>query len=73
VYASLEISHGAQENVRALFERMGKADGKRRRAEAVFRRWREWESSVGGDVGVVDKAEREWGERKAERAEKDDE
>ncbi|KAF2438325.1 rRNA biogenesis protein-like protein RRP5, partial [Karstenula rhodostoma CBS 690.94] len=69
VYTSLEINHGGVENVRGLFERMGRADMKKRRAEAVFRRWREWEASVGGDVKKVDKAEREWGEKKAEKGE----
>lgn len=69
VYASLEISHGGVENVRALFERMGKADMKKRRAEQVFKRWREWEGSVGGEVKRVDKAEQVWNEKRAEKTE----
>lgn len=72
VYAALEIQHGGAENVRALFQRMGRADVKRRRAEQVFRRWREWEVSVGGDSKGVDRAEKVWNEKKAEREEADE-
>jgi rRNA biogenesis protein RRP5 len=66
VYVSLEMSHGGQENVRELFERMSKVGMKRRRAEAVFRRWREWEESLGNADGVkkMGKAEAEWKETK---------
>lgn len=65
VYASLEMSHGGGENVRALFERMSRGIVKKRRAETVFKRWREWEVKNGGDAKAVDRAEREWSERKA--------
>lgn len=64
VYVSLEQSHGTEEGVRALFERMSKAGGKKRRGEVVFRRWKEWEKGVGGDVGRVDRAEKAWRESK---------
>ncbi|KAJ4356836.1 rRNA biogenesis protein rrp5 [Didymosphaeria variabile] len=73
VYAALELSHGGEENVRDIFERMSKADMKKRRADTVFKRWREWEVSKGGDAKRVDKAEREWIEKKAEKDEKDEE
>ncbi|KAL5426711.1 hypothetical protein PMIN07_011730 [Paraphaeosphaeria minitans] len=69
VYASLEIQHGGVENVRGLFERMGRADMKKRRAEQVFRRWKEWEGSVGGEAKKAEKAEQAWSEKKAEKGE----
>ncbi|KAF2681518.1 rRNA biogenesis protein-like protein RRP5 [Lentithecium fluviatile CBS 122367] len=66
VYVSLEISHGGEENVRGLFERMAKTGMKKRRAETVFKRWREWEESVGDTDGIKKavKAEAEWKEKR---------
>lgn len=65
VYVSLEISHGEKENVRGLFERMVRGCAKKRRAEVVFRRWREWEGTTGGEVKRVEGEERKWDERNA--------
>jgi rRNA biogenesis protein RRP5 len=67
VYLSLEVSHGGTENVRGLFERMTKAGMKKRRADAVFRRWKGWEATSGSADGVKKaiKAEAEWNEQKA--------
>lgn len=72
VYVSLEMSHGVKENVRDLFERMTKVGMKKRRAEVVFKRWIEWEESVGNVDGTKKamKAEMEW---KGKREEKVDE
>ncbi|KAF2746136.1 rRNA biogenesis protein-like protein RRP5 [Sporormia fimetaria CBS 119925] len=69
VYVELEKSHGSEENVRALYERMCKGNMKARRAHVVFRHWREWEESVGNAKGVqrVRALEREWAEKKAEK------
>lgn len=39
----LEKSHGADENVRGLFERMAGLKMKRRRAMLIFKKWREFE------------------------------
>lgn len=66
VYVSLEMSHGSQDNVRALFERMCKGKMKKRRADTVFKRWKEWEDSVGNAEGVkkVQALEVEWNEKK---------
>lgn len=70
VYLALEKSHGNDDYVRALFERMSKVDMKKKRAEAIFKRWREWETSVtGGDVRKVDAAEMAWNEKKGEKDE----
>ncbi|KAF1973855.1 rRNA biogenesis protein-like protein RRP5 [Bimuria novae-zelandiae CBS 107.79] len=69
VYVSLEQSHGSEENVRDLFERMGKRGMKKKRAEVVFRRWREWEGKVGGDLGKVDAAEQTWSEKREKAGE----
>lgn len=65
MYVSLEISHGEKENVRGLFERMVRGCAKKRRAEVVFRRWREWEVGTGGEVKRVEGEERKWDERNA--------
>jgi rRNA biogenesis protein RRP5 len=66
VYVSLEMGHGGEENVRALFERMIKVGTKKRRAETVFKRWREWEESIGNTDGVKKavKAEADWRAKK---------
>jgi len=73
VYVSLEMSHGGEENVRGLFERMSKVSMKKRRAEAVFRRWREWEASVGNAAAAkkVENAEAEWQEKKGAKGEEE--
>lgn len=65
VYVSLEMSHGSEENVRALFERMSKV-GKSKRKAAVFKKWGEWEGSVGNKKGVerVKAMEEQWREEK---------
>ncbi|KAF2468899.1 nucleic acid-binding protein [Lindgomyces ingoldianus] len=62
MYLSLEIAHGGQENVRGLFERMTKSKLKKRRGEGLFRKWRDWEVSVGNMKGVEKVAvlERTW-------------
>ena len=71
VYLSLEMSHGDEENVRALFEKMSKADMKKRRAEIVFRRWKEWEESLGNAQAVknVNALEIKWNEKREENSE----
>ena len=69
VYVSLEMSHGSEENVRDLFERMSRTNVKKRRAEVVFKRWREWEKSVGGSLSKVDAAEKAFIERSEKGAE----
>jgi len=54
---------GAPDAVRALFGRMVKAaGGKRRRTEMVFARWAVWEAGVGGGKGVerVKALEEQW-------------
>ncbi|KAF2646345.1 nucleic acid-binding protein [Massarina eburnea CBS 473.64] len=69
VYIAQEVSHGGEENVRQLFERMVKAKGlKKRRADDVFRRWKEWEERVGSKDGVkkVKALEVEWNEKREE-------
>ncbi|PVI02391.1 hypothetical protein DM02DRAFT_612945 [Periconia macrospinosa] len=69
VYLAQEISHGSEENVRALFERMVKAKGlKKRRADILFKKWREWEEKVGSKDGVkkARAAEIAWNEKKEE-------
>jgi rRNA biogenesis protein RRP5 len=73
VYLSLEMSHGGQENVRGLFERMTKAGMKKRRADAVFRRWKEWEATSGSADGIkkATKAEAEWNEQKAAKGDEE--
>ncbi|KAJ4323696.1 rRNA biogenesis protein rrp5 [Neodidymelliopsis sp. IMI 364377] len=67
VYLSLEMSHGTDEGVRALFERASKASGKKKRAMSVFKKWAEWESSNGNVKGVerVKALEEQWREEKA--------
>ncbi|KAF1957896.1 nucleic acid-binding protein [Byssothecium circinans] len=69
VYVTLEMSHGGEDNVRQLFERMAKTKGlKKRRADVVFKRWREWEESVGSKEAVkkVRTLEVEWNEKREE-------
>ncbi|CAI6341074.1 unnamed protein product [Periconia digitata] len=69
VYLALEMSHGSEENVRALLERMVKAKGlKKRRADTVFKKWREWEEKIGSKEGVkkARAAEIEWNEKREE-------
>jgi len=65
------MSHGDEENVRALFEKMSKADMKKRRAEIVFRRWKEWEESLGNAQAVknVNALEIKWNEKREENSE----
>ncbi|KAH7067581.1 hypothetical protein BKA63DRAFT_424223 [Paraphoma chrysanthemicola] len=71
VYLSLELSHGSEDNIRDLFERMSKV-GKKKRAATVFRKWAEWESEQGNRKGVerVKALEQQW---KEAREGKDDE
>ncbi|KAJ4362538.1 rRNA biogenesis protein rrp5 [Neocucurbitaria cava] len=66
VYLSLEMSHGSTEGVRDLFERMSKVGGKSKRTSAVYKKWAEWESSVGNVKGVerVKALEEQWREAK---------
>ncbi|KAL6702839.1 rRNA biogenesis protein rrp5 [Coniothyrium glycines] len=63
MYLSLEQSHGSEENVRDLFERMSKV-GKKKRVMTVFKKWVEWESAVGNAKGVerVKALEERWRE-----------
>lgn len=70
MYLMLEQSHGSAENVRDLFERMTKV-GKASRIRSVFKKWAEWESSVGNKKGVekVKALEEGWREKKAEKGE----
>jgi rRNA biogenesis protein RRP5 len=67
VYLSLELSHGSDENVRDLFERMSKS-GKKKRAATVFKNWAEWEEGKGNAKGVerVRALEARWKEGKEE-------
>lgn len=71
MYLSLEMSHGSEEGVRALFERMSKV-GKKKRVQGVFGKWKEWEEGRGNGKGVerVKALEQKWRE---ERESKDDE
>jgi rRNA biogenesis protein RRP5 len=71
VYLNQEVARGDEENVRALFERMSRLKMKRRRAEGVFKRWVEWERSVGNEKGVakVEALERQWRESRKEEEE----
>jgi len=66
VYLDLEKARGDQENVRSLFERMTRLKMKKRRGEIVFKRWIEWERSVGNEKGAekVEKLEKEWAEKR---------
>lgn len=70
MYLSLEMSHGTEEAVRGLFERMSKV-GKKKRAGAVFKKWAEWENEKGNKKGVerVKALAEQWRE---ERENKDD-
>ncbi|KAH4048700.1 hypothetical protein HBH70_099260 [Parastagonospora nodorum] len=72
VYLSLELSHGTEENVRDLFERMSKV-GKKKRAMGVFKKWAEWEESKENRKGVerVKALEQQW--REAREKENDEE
>ena len=71
VYLSLETAHGGEENARALFERMSKLKMKKKRAKGFFKKWVEWEESVGNSKGVAKAkaAELEWSETKDEAEE----
>ncbi|KAF1832627.1 nucleic acid-binding protein [Decorospora gaudefroyi] len=66
MYVALEMSHGDQDKVRDLFERMSKV-GKSSRVKTVFKRWAEWESGGGNRKGVekVKALEEQWREKKA--------
>ncbi|KAF2031173.1 nucleic acid-binding protein [Setomelanomma holmii] len=70
VYLSLEMSHGSEENIRDLFERMSKV-GKKKWAATVFKNWAEWESSIGNKKGVerVKALEQQWKEAKESKDE----
>jgi rRNA biogenesis protein RRP5 len=70
IYLSLEISHGSDENVRDLFERMSKV-GKKKRARTVFKNWAEWEESKGNKKGIerVKALEQQWREAKESKDE----
>lgn len=65
VYLDLEKSHGGEENVRGLFERMVKV-GKKKRVAGVFKNWAEWESEKGNKKGGerVKALEGKWREEK---------
>lgn len=52
MYIDLEKSHGTDDNVRQLYERMAKTKMKRRRARFVFKKWMEFEDKVGGKTQV---------------------
>ena len=52
MYVDLERSHGGQDNVRQLYERMSKMKMKKRRARFVFKKWLEFEESVGKPADV---------------------
>lgn len=73
MYLSLEMSHGNAENVRDLFERMSKVT-KKKRAQTVFKKWAEWENSVGNSKGVkrVKALEEQWREAKAAKGDDDE-
>jgi rRNA biogenesis protein RRP5 len=65
----MEMSHGGEDNVRQLFERMAKSKGlKKRRADAVFKKWKAWEEERGSAEGVrkVTALEVAWNEKKDE-------
>jgi rRNA biogenesis protein RRP5 len=68
MYVDLEKSHGDEEKVRALYERMTKV-GKASRVRGVFKKWVEWESEVGNRKGVekVKALQGQWLEKKAEK------
>ena len=72
MYLSLEQSHGSEENVRDLFERVSKV-GKKSRVKGVFKKWVEWENGVGNAKGVerVKALEEQW--REAREGKEDDE
>lgn len=74
VYASLEMSHGAEDNVRDLFERMVKVGGKSKRIKSVYGKWAEWEAGAGNEKGVerVRALEEKWREEKAKKGEEDE-
>lgn len=66
VYLDLELSHGSEENVRDLFERMSKSGGKKKRVATVFKKWAKWEDEKGNKKGVerVRALEEKWKEEK---------
>lgn len=66
MYVELERSHGGEQNVRDLYARMVAGKMKKKRAGQVWKRWREWEESVGNAKGVekVKALEREYWEKK---------
>ncbi|EFQ89360.1 hypothetical protein CFE70_003045 [Pyrenophora teres f. teres 0-1] len=68
MYLMLEQSHGDEDKVRDLFERMTKV-GKSSRVRSVFKKWAEWENGVGSKKGVerVKMLEEQWREKKAEK------
>lgn len=65
MYLSLEVAHGSEENVRALFERMVKF-GKKKRVSDIFGKWKKWEEEAGNAKGVerVKALEQNWREQK---------
>lgn len=74
MYLSLEQNHGGSEDgVRDLFERMTKV-GKKKRVMSVFKKWAEWENSVGNAKGVerVKALEEKWREER-EKGDEDEE
>lgn len=58
------MSHGTEDNVRDLFERMTKVGGKSKRIASVYKKWAEWENVVGNAKGVerVKALEEQWRE-----------
>ncbi|KAH7113837.1 hypothetical protein B0J11DRAFT_497270 [Dendryphion nanum] len=74
MYLSLEQAHGGEDNVRDLFERMTKLKMKKKRARTLFKKWRDWEGSVGNKKGIerVRALEAEWKEKKEEQGEADE-
>lgn len=74
MYLDLERSHGGEENVRGLFERIVKLKIKKKRAKTIFGKWRDWEKSVGNNKNMerVRALEQEYWEKKEEGEEADE-
>ncbi|KAF1921432.1 hypothetical protein BDU57DRAFT_535098 [Ampelomyces quisqualis] len=66
VYLAMEMSHGEEQQVRDLFERMSKV-GKGKRREKVFGKWAGWEEERGNKKGVerVRALEQQWRDERA--------
>ena len=70
VYLSLELSRGNEVGVRSLFERMAKT-GKSKRKVGLFKKWMDWEGSLGNTKGVdrVKALEEQWRQEKSGKEE----